>query len=220
MHPDEKWHGFERAKEKLAFDRILRGYARLRENDPNARIIRNWLEHNGDPNIKETLAWYVAKPPKLTEWEKLSSEVRKRKAERIASLARQLSAELATVPDPDSPLAISLSDTKHAMILLNTVFQYSEDFTKDVMRLSPILESIADYADTLKHTKIRDSRPNTGSPDARVLAKVIAERLIELNCPLSSTLIAAVVALAHPEADPPPTPELVRDWLRTAGYST
>lgn len=220
MDVDEKWYRYECAKEQLAFERAKTGWDRLHSGTPDARALLAWLEKQSDRHILESIIISIlASPPELTKWEKLSSEVRAKKCERVVSLAKQLITELDDLPKPDSPLAFSFVKPLDAGFVFYSLFEKDYDCSPEVFEIQSVLKSIVEFADSVKHTKVKDSRPNTGTPEARVLAKDLAEQFLENGLPPSNTAIAYVINIAHPNIFPPPTPEQVRDWLRTAGYS-
>jgi len=219
MSEYDKWDLYEQSKEQEALARIGRGNDLLFQNTPEAELVRNWFKKKHADQLHLDIAHILGEKVQLDSWGKLNSEERKKKAVKVAKLARQLANELQDFPKPEIPLALSLVDNMDAMAILHAIFYSDALPSSKSFEFNPVLEALADFADTAPNVRRLDARPNTGTPEARILCRQLAEAFLKNDLRPSHTIIAAAIILAFPNLDTPPNSDTVRDWLKSSGYS-
>ncbi|MBS0442826.1 MAG: hypothetical protein JSR38_12785 [Proteobacteria bacterium] len=183
------------------------------------------------------LSLVVASSRPLTKWEERSSADRRRVLENVQRLADDLAELIDANGAPPVPMALALFDRAcmpgYALAEALAVGTEPSDVpataklsvglgAADVpealrplfdQRVGPLLRSLATWAASHKHTRPRDTRPNTGAPGARVLARRVAS-WVESHCTarMPATLIADIVNLAMPDLASPVTAENVKEW--------
>lgn len=80
--------------------------------------------------------------------------------------------------------------------------------------VQPALLRLAAWAKASATERKRDARPNTTSPDARVLARDLASLFMRTFAESPCAVVAELVALGLPNLDSAPTAKDVDEWLR------
>lgn len=193
---------------------------------PDGRGVRAWLikhhssalpaaHHRSAADQAISLSLMVAVTRPISSWEK------RKDRERALSNVRRLAAELAELIDaedaPPVPSALHLFDAVRVRppLALGLGAADTPDALRPLydQRLGPMLRSLAAWAESHKHAKLRDARPNAGSPGARVLArKVVGWVEARYAVRMPHALIADIVNIAMPDLPIPVTDENVREW--------
>lgn len=173
-----------------------------------------------------------------------SAKRRKAWAAKASRLATQLAEALAEVDAPPAPDLLTLFDVSlqdrasRAMVQDNLMsvgqvglvrarldidgHAVNTELMRYPAQMGPLLEQevqpallrLAAWAKTSATERTRDARPNTSSPDARVLARDLASWFKRTFGEFSSAVVAELVALRLPNLDSPTTAKDVDEWLR------
>ena len=194
---------------------------------PEWRAIPDWLRDNRarlkpqhadvDPSqLTESLAIVIATRRPISLWEALPVTERRRRATRIAKFAVDLANCLEEPDGPIWPDAIFFFEDANVPDGVQRGLGYSRTPTplKPLFEQSvaPMLRRLAAYAERERHPRPRDTRPKTGMPDARVLAREVS-KWFEIHFDhVPNAVVARVVNLALPQMRPKADEDSVREW--------
>jgi hypothetical protein len=183
------------------------------------------------------LAGVMTTDSNLSDWDKAEYKKRSRYLEHVSRLAHQLADALEQDPNPGFPAALALFDNDCATHLakamgeptlkyvsgegcvappstqwdppsrLSHFFDYPE-----AQYLPSMLRRLAKYSDHPLRLRRPDSRPGTGEPSTRMLARKISNHFVRTYGHPWDEIVATCVALRCPQFEPAPTWETIRDW--------
>ncbi len=173
------------------------------------------------------IRWVMFKD--LSPLERASAQERREQARKIETLARKLAE--AIHPWPDTSI-IDLFDPNTTAAINKTFPSIIRGLSSPLLAQDPddpgyplalvdcierqslpnMLQRLADNAHKKAFPRLRDLRPRTGNPNARVFARYMADHFRSAYGKQPDEVLAACVALRFPSLSTPPTAETIRAW--------
>ncbi|MEW8293625.1 MAG: hypothetical protein AB2651_22125 [Candidatus Thiodiazotropha sp.] len=204
-----------RAKWDFKYKLRLEWWRILLSDNPNAKIIREWMK--SDFHFREEwevclfrLSEHFADFNRITKWETASAEIRQRHTKRVSRLANELADALEEEHRPYYPPVVDLVDKPSLPFAIASALN-----ANDTDGLPALLRKLANYADSAKFEKKRDTRPNIPGNNARAFTRhldIFFRDVFEFdNGKMPNNIIAECVSLRFPDIDTPGE-DSIRKW--------